>query len=213
MTNVLKALLGTVAHIPVFPGPADSLDPSNTGGGFTLTNSNLTATAPAATGALSRSVSSYSTGKYHFEVTITFSGTPSIAFGVCSAGANLNVSPGLTGGDSIGAYDNNSVHGNNSGLGSWAASIISGDVVAVEVDVGAGLIWFKDVTQGGDWNDSGTADPATGAGGYSLSSGSVGTPTFACVGAYSGGGGGSATINFGATSFALAPSSGFSAWD
>ena len=43
---------------------------------------------------------------------------------------------------------------------------VSGNTLCCAVDLDARLIWFR--TNGGNWNNSGTADPATGAGGIDL---------------------------------------------
>lgn len=78
--------------------------------------------------------------------------------------------------------------------------------IDVAADLDAKLIWFR--LNGGNWNNSATANPATGVGGASFSglTGSV-FPVITCdengVGYL---------CNFGATAFAYAPPSGFVPW-
>jgi hypothetical protein len=96
------------------------------------------------------------------------------------------------------------INGVNSGVA--IGSITSGMVIGIAVDLTANLIWFRTAS---NWNAGGTANPATGVGGISISA-VAGTlfPTF---------GGGStntqvSTANFGASAFAQSVPSGFSIW-
>jgi hypothetical protein len=52
-------------------------------------------------------------------------------------------------------------------VGSLIETWTAGSVVDVAVDLGGAVIWFR--VSGGNWNNSGTANPATGTGGVSLS--------------------------------------------
>jgi hypothetical protein len=79
--------------------------------------------------------------------------------------------------------------------------------IDVAVDLDAKLIWFR--RNNGNWNNSGTANPATGVGGISfdLGTGQLLHPAFDIV--FSSGVTGS---NFGATSYARGVPSGFGNW-
>jgi hypothetical protein len=83
-----------------------------------------------------------------------------------------------------------------------------GHVICIAVDVGAQLFWAR--IDGGNWNASGTANPATGAGGISFSYMNASNPVapafVASDAAFSG------TANFGATSYAQTPPTGFGNW-
>lgn len=89
----------------------------------------------------------------------------------------------------------------------WNVTYTTGDVLGMAVDLTAKLVWWR--KNGGPWNNGGTADPATGVGGFSISL-YTGTTHFLIA---SGASGVVTTVNFGATAFAAAAPSGFSAWD
>jgi hypothetical protein len=76
--------------------------------------------------------------------------------------------------------------------------------IGIAVDFGAGKMWFKDLTNNGQWNDSGTDDPGTTTGGISN------TVTAALYPAVTSTNGAVLTANFGATSFVGSVPSGFS---
>lgn len=97
----------------------------------------------------------------------------------------------------------------------WAG----GDTLCFAADIPSGLIWFR--TNGGNWNNSGSANPATGIGGINFRTGDDGAsgtafgigpgPLF--VGGNNGGSSGNtATINLGTSAFAQAVPSGFTSW-
>jgi hypothetical protein len=98
----------------------------------------------------------------------------------------------------------------NGGISSSFPSIANGDVIGIAVDLTAQLVWFR-ICPSGTWNGSGTANPATGVGGISISSISTGLlfPMYT-VGASVGN---NVTANFGASAFSGALPSGFtSGW-
>jgi hypothetical protein len=84
---------------------------------------------------------------------------------------------------------------------------------AIEAPVHTGRLWFRTVVPAGDWNASGTADPATGVGGIDMfletSSGVMDPPFYPSFAAPVAGD--SATANFGASAFAGSVPSGFTA--
>src|SRR4029077_13475902 len=74
---------------------------------------------------------------------------------------------------------------------------VSGDVIGVAVDFTNHLAWFR--RNSGNWNNDGTANPATGVGGITIAAGSY-APT---VGFGAGGSARTTTGNFGASTYAL----------
>jgi hypothetical protein len=89
-------------------------------------------------------------------------------------------------------------------LGTWA----NGTVGGIAVDLDNRKIWFRKAPAG-NWNNSGTADPATNAGGVTIPAGTmVPFVTFGAAAA-----GFVWTANFGASTFTGAVPSGFtSGW-
>jgi hypothetical protein len=101
------------------------------------------------------------TGKRYFECVL--------GDGVLGVGVGTSAVTALSGGSfGVGrAFWSGSVFfytGGNVGMG---AALVSGDVVQIAVDVDARLIWARR-NGAGDWNNSATADPATGAGGLDI---------------------------------------------
>lgn len=180
------------------------LDPLNTGAGVTLSNLNLTATKASGGAAWRTSRSTYGpgAGKYYFEATLVeFSGS-FIGIGLGDSSAAVS---NFFGADQHGVfYVNNGTVYRGGSLVTTIQTTAEGQVVGVAFDVDAKLVWFR--TAGGNWNNSGTANPATGVGGIafgSLMSGAI----------YPGAGvqtspNDRVTVNFGPT-FANTPPSGY----
>ncbi len=180
-------------------------NPSDKTAGTTLSNGNLTATF-AGTGNGVRSVPGVSAGKWYWEVRFnTGPGPPGV--GVANASATLgtvwstptNAAVAYNGS----TYVNNVLHGG----GSSGISIIPAKTIAIAWDAGVQRLWFRNVTDGGNWNNNSSNNPATNVGGIDIAV--LGSSLFALAC------GGSADwiANFGATAFAGAVPSGFSAWD
>ena len=176
--------------------PADQLN-------MTLTNGNLTATATNATARV-RAVKGTNTGKYYFEGTIT-SPTSFAVYGIANASA-VN-----------GQYTNwayiqmtGSIYVNTSTIQATLSGVVSGSTIGVAVDLGANLIWFRRCPSG-SWNaaSGSTNDPASGIGGFSVSSIASG-PLFPIFGVANSGD--SVVGNFGASGFNGAVPSGFAGW-
>ncbi|TMQ24164.1 MAG: hypothetical protein E6J90_08900 [Deltaproteobacteria bacterium] len=177
---------------------------------ITLSNNNLTAVTTGATNPVGvRAVSGASTGKRYWEVTMTAwvgNGTgiglatlAAVLFGGAVAGQAV-VTKAIT------SFGGIQINGTYSGVA--LGSVTDGGIVGIAVDLTAGLIWFKYL--GSNWNNSGTANPATGVGGISLGALS-GTILFPFLGAASSGV--TATANFGASAFIGAVPAGFtSGW-
>jgi len=95
---------------------------------------------------------------------------------------------------------------NNGGTGGWPTAWVTNPetVLDLAIDFTAGTFWFR--YDGGNWNGSATANPATNIGGYALGAGTVGKallPYVRCTNANC-----SITINTGPGSLP----SGFSTW-
>src|SRR5262249_52287183 len=97
---------------------------------------------------------------------------------------------------------------NGSPQGPTLPGCTTGAVICIAVDVSAALIWFR-VGAAGQWNASGTANPATGVGGFSISSiTSAGIFALWAAATY---GPDAGTANFGGSAFVGTPPSGFTA--
>ena len=212
--------------LAVAPASADNLTLMNVSGGgvagfpgttwnpgaasinFTLTNGNLTATV--SNGGVWSSVlstSPVSAGKYYSEqtiVAISGSGTANWAIGIGDASASLASYAGSDS-NSLGYFPNNGEVFFNGGnpSGTPIELGVQGQIVRMAVDVTGENIWFA--INGGNWNNSGTANPATGAGGISFAG--IANGTISAM--FSGGTPGSVTSNFGASAFVYAPPTGY----
>jgi hypothetical protein len=157
------------------------------------------------TAAAVRTTVSKSTGKWVFEISV---GTDYHSPGLANASAPLAQYPGADGGLNVfysqvseGAWKTN----NDATTLGTGATINNGSEVTFAVDLDAELFWVA--VDGGDWNNSGSADPATGTGGFDFSSLNAG-PWFPIV--YMNFNGRVADIRN--TGMAKAIPSGFSAW-
>lgn len=181
-----------------------------------LSNGNLTATGGASQGSNGSGVATASAAsgqKRFWSVKIVKAGqSVGVAIGnTAYVGAiQYNVWPGY---DTRGIcyFNDGSVVTNNAAVTS-IATFNDGDVVDVALDVAAQRVWFR--VNGGSWNNSGTADPATNTGGISIS-GLGAAPYYpAFVVMYDWGGiRSSQTANFGATALPYAAPTGFTAFD
>jgi hypothetical protein len=185
-------------------------NPSDKSASISLTSGNLIAgSAPSIAGAV-RGTKGLSSGKAYLEITCTYSIITDSNIGVATLAANL----GSVGGNMIGSaavdifggwmYINNSStsHGN---IGLFN----SGDVLCLALDLGNRQIWFR--RNGGNWNNSGTANPATNAGGLDVSmlfTSAAAFPLATFVDANL-----NETINAGASAFTQTIPSGFVAWN
>lgn len=154
-------------------GASDTFDAVNIGSGLTLSGGNLTVTSGtgSSTGPMARSAGSHSSGKWYFEFLLnTVTGATSQAYGVANGSQPLGNYPGTGSPSTDGAsYSNSSgTTYNISGMpGTWQGGGSSGNFVGIAVDLDAGLMWAR-TSANGNWNGSGTANPATGVGGISI---------------------------------------------
>jgi hypothetical protein len=177
-----------------------------TGINIALTNANLTAAAAASGQAQVRASTSRSSGKFYFEVTC--SGTMQNS----GVGVSTSAPGGTTLAFSQGSFVNVAngaifIGGASSGF-STGGAFVPGDVACIALDLGSKRVWFR--RNNGLWENSGTDNPATNAGGLDVSAYFTSAAAFPIVTFTSTGL--SHTGNFGATSFAYSAPSGFSNW-
>jgi len=188
----------------------DDSIPGTTIRDITLTNGKLTATANLnGSGPGVMAASSKSTGKYYFEAHID-------AFavewwiGIVNAGGNIVYPPGVYDDHGAGyrASDGLVVKNGFATAGNVQPASVGG-TICVALDASAGLIWFR--VNGGNWNNSGTANPATGVGGLNVAGGTFAPPYFP---KWTGGGNlnDACTVNFGGSAYAFSVPAGFGNW-
>lgn len=153
-------------------------------------------------------VHGHSKGKYYFEVTLNTNIDGNFGVGVMNAGdftiADANSWCGILPGQAAWYPLQNQVYHFNGSIGAvTGSSAVSGNVIQIAYDIDAKLFWCR--LQGANWNGSGTANPATGAGGLSMAN--IAGIIVACVTIYTNGQ--SCTINAGGSPFATAPPSGY----
>ena len=170
----------------------------------TLTGSNLISTVGTGAGG-ARSVASLSGGQYYWENTWTTISSNTIISGISLASAS--VSAPTTGCAKI-VRTTGHIFINNSDSGasiSGGSAISQGSIICAAVDFTAQLIWFRQGAAG-NWNGSGTANPATAAGGLSITS--IAGALFAMMAGQSSD---KVTANFGDSAFTGTVPSGFTA--
>lgn len=173
-------------------------DLSNT----TLSGGNLIADTTVATGGV-RSIVSRSSGKYYWENTYTTFSSNSLTCGISLASASL-ASPAAGAARVVRSTGNINVNAVDTGVSiSSGVGLAQGSVICIAVDFTAQLIWFR-LGAAGQWNGSGTANPATATGGQSIAAISTG-PLFAMMSGQLD----KVTANFGDSAFTGAVPSGF----
>lgn len=180
-----------------------TLNPLASGVGVTLSNLNLTATKTSGLAwRMARSTVGVTTGKYYFEVTWNeFTGS-FIGVGIGDGDASVE---NFYGSDANGLILLNNGEVYQSGVVlTTVASSAETNISGIAFDANAKLVWFR--TSGGLWNNSGTADPATGVGGIAFGAGMSGT-YYAAVGVQTAPND-QMTANFGPT-FSGTPPTGF----
>lgn len=198
---------------------ATTLNPSDTAGTITLSTGNLRAAKNSGSDwAISRATSTKTAGLWYFEAKTIVTVTNLVSTG-CGVGI-ANSSAVIGTGNRYLGNDNNSCGVLTDGFlrQGGAAGIIGGtswgtanDVCCIAVDLTSRKLWFRK-GPAGNWNASGTANPATGVGGYTLaaplSSGAVYPAVCVCLNTTPD----TVQINFGATAFSGAIPSGYTAW-
>jgi hypothetical protein len=177
-----------------------------------LSGGNLTATTTgtsAGQGVRAADIFGRDNGKLYYELTVTNSASSNNGVGVgttISTYANM-ISSATTGAIVFFFSGNIWAGGSNTGISLGARS--NGDVIGVAIDLDNRTIWFKKVNgTPGNWNNSGSANPATNAGGITVPAGLM--VPFNVHGATAGS---ILTANFGASGFTGTVPSGFvSGW-
>ena len=180
------------------------------GGNLVATN---TGTTSADQGAKVASASGKSSGKYYFEATFTLKnnvgangGLGISTFASTYTGMGNNATTG-----SMLFWQSGNAYTNGSPAGVTITALIQGQVMCLAVDLDNRKIWFRNGAAG-NWNQSGTANPATNTGGITIPSGTM--VPIVVFGSSGGVAGNVITANFGATTFTGTAPSGFtSGWD
>lgn len=176
-------------------------NPSDKNAAIALSGGNLIGTGSSGGGFVSGRAIASMTGsdKRHFEVVMTAQGFGIVGVGNSSATLNDYVGNDANG---VGYVFNGQVQVAGPGV-VGISSYTAGDIISVEIDRGAKLIWFAKNT--GDWNNDPTANPATGTGGIDITA--VAGNLFPMVSFFSNGD--VRTGNFGGSAYTKSASSGF----
>jgi len=157
-----------------------------------------------------RSTKSQTTGKFYFEITFNYSGATSAYVGIATGAAsysgintNGNASLIITGAGG-------SIFFNGSFTGTSITAPATGNVICFAIDLVNSRAWIRNGA--GNWNNSGTANPATNTGGISIATLFPTNAAYAVVVSNVASVSPMITANFGATSFAQTVPSGFSAY-
>ncbi len=195
--------LTTVGSSTTTFDPANSYTPAN-GGNQTLSNGNLTVTGTGV--GIARTVANYATGKYYCEFTCGQVGNAGVGLMTSLQLMSSYMSGNL---DSIAVGYGGAWQGGNASGTTTAPLLAAGKTYGLAFDATARLVWLKNITDAGDWNDNGSSDPATGSLGCSFNSGIMATGVV-YVGCTCANSGDNMTFNFGATAYAGTAPSGFS---
>lgn len=205
---IVETMTAADTHDGTITTPAAvSWNPSDKDTYVTLSGGNLIAAAggPVVSQGAVRAISGYSSGKYYWEETVDIWASGNTGVGIALSSANLSTVPTNPVGAAI-LYQGGTIYVNGSYSGVSMGARTAGQIIGIAIDVSAKLIWFR-VAPSGNWNNSGTANPATGTGGISFSA-LVGAvyplAAFNLVGDQ-------ITANFGGSAFSGTMPSGFSA--
>lgn len=152
-----------------------------------------------------RATTSQSSGKYYLEFTSAYIANNGFLLGFGNASLNTASYVGSDG-NSFGYQSQGSTYGISGG---WQGFTTMGTVIQVAVDLTAKLVWAR-TDRSTNWNNNGSANPATGVGGYTYTTTGA---LFPAVSILDGSGANTVVINAGGFTFAGAIPSGFSAWD
>jgi hypothetical protein len=177
-----------------------------------LSNGNLTVGANSITAGAVRSVASKVSGKWYFETTWTnpTGGAGSNGVGIATATAPLSGGGASLPGNGTGGcvvFVGGNVFFNGVVSGVNIGAVANGQTTCVAIDLVNSSIWFR--INGGIWNNSGTANPASNIGGISILTLFPGNPAFAVV--TTNGTVPSCVANFGMSAFTQAVPAGFTA--
>jgi hypothetical protein len=171
----------------------------------TLSNGDLTATHANTSAAFARSRHQKSTGKWYFEFVATDWNNGNDGCGLADALATASQLTALGTHCAI-AYRGGNVYSNGASSGTSIGAVADGDRIDVAWDADNQKVYFR--KNGGNWNNSGSANPATNTGGISTSSYIAMAPV--CT--FDGSGSQVTNANFGSSAFTGTPPSGFVGW-
>lgn len=198
-----RAALDAAGGAPTFT----TLNPSDKSANVTLSGGNLVATGTGAGNV--RSIASHSSGLYYCEFTVTaLDQAYAHSIGNGNSSASLTSGPGSPDTNSSAYYSGDPavyVAGASGGTTGVSYGVSGSDVVGMAVDMNNNSIWVR--VNGGNWNGSGTANPATNTGGFSLAA--ISKPWFVITALVSTS---ASTFNFGATAYGSAAPAGFGNW-
>lgn len=179
----------------------DSLRNAN----VTLSGGDLTATRTGASPSGARSPDPKSSGKFYVEfIANALNGQgDGCGFGSQYATNAAVVNDGTEG---VYVYRSGSIWSNSASRGNLGA-VANGDRIDAAVDLSAKLVWFR--RNGGNWNGSGTANPATGVGGIAFAYTSL--APLVGMGGTGGSVGSGWTVNLGGSAMIGAVPAGFTA--
>jgi hypothetical protein len=209
--DIIAAVTSTdTLDATISPAVTTSFDGTNTlvalsNGNLTVTHNNTTTNAGAI------STAAKSTGKYYFEITIqtstggVYNGIGAISSAWTGVFSSSQGSSNLTGVNP--GTSNSLIYSNGSSTGISLGPVAVGNVFCFALDLTARLAWVR--KNNGSWNNSGTADPATGIGGVTIAPTVTFRPyvSFATSSVSTD----AITANFGASAFAYSVPSGFTA--
>jgi len=205
----------TVVVSDVAESASATWNPSDKDSRMSLSGGNLIATTAAGSFARStvRATASASSGKYYSEHTIVEDNAFASFMSVGVEQSTKSLSEGVgdgggTGGASVGLCGDGSVYDYTGGppIATIAMPFVEGDTIGMAVDLTNHRIWFR--KNGGNWNSSGTANPATNTGGIVLNALMDGMALFPAISHLSY----TDTAQSSTSNFAATPPSGFSNW-
>ena len=203
--SVLASNAAVAADLSSWSTTVVKLDSETKSSQITLSNGDLTAThSTVSSDAGVRNIDFWSTGKFYFEIaTVVFQSTDWLGILLSTATYAEFIGNATKG---FGVQGTGPIYSNGVSASKDIGDLYPGGQVACfAVDLTANLGWIR--RNGGDWNNTVGADPATGVGGIAIMEGSF-SPFFGCFT----GSGQVVTFNFGATAYAYSVPSGFANW-
>jgi hypothetical protein len=184
-----------------------TLNPADKAANVTLSGGNLIAAATTNAVGIVRAIDKQITGKFYWEATLTTNTAVQSGCGVASLQTSLTQSLASQSGPCA-LFHNGAVYSDGVQFGSsiFGASVVSGVVVGMALDLASRQMWFR-LGAAGFWNANAGANPATGVGGVYLPGLGPGAPVYPALtfGATSD----AATLNFGDSAFTGVVPSGF----
>lgn len=195
----IKCVISFVFALCLCSSPALSQtvwDSGHKDASITLSNGNLTATS-SASGVWKSAYATANarhTGKWYFRIKANaFDASSGWMGGVGNAsGTTTNYCGSTTNGISGQQRASNGVWRNGGSIGNMQQLAAAGDFVVVAVDLGGNLFWITVMTVAGTlntaWNNSALNSPASGVGGFDMSTINDGVAVFPCMSGFTSGG-------------------------